>query len=138
MSNQNPGINVPAIGTCDRQVRQSIQDIIRRLGVSSTPTFSTLNLASLTASKLVKTNAGKDLASADLVDHVDGTTNQISVSDDGDGSITLATPQDTHTGASPTFAGLMFAEVDALPTAETGLLVHLTTDNRLYFAKPSP
>jgi len=36
---------------------------------------------------------------------ITGTTNQI-VSTPGAGTITLSTPQDIHTGASPTFAGL--------------------------------
>lgn len=36
---------------------------------------------------------------------IDGTTNQVNVTN-GDGTITLSTPQDIHSGASPTFAGL--------------------------------
>jgi len=36
---------------------------------------------------------------------IDGTTNQVNVTN-GDGIITLSTPQDIHTGASPTFGGL--------------------------------
>jgi len=36
---------------------------------------------------------------------IDGTPNQVNVTN-GDGTITLSTPQDIHTGASPTFSGL--------------------------------
>jgi hypothetical protein len=38
-----------------------------------------------------------------LIEWIAGTTNQVIVTDDGDDSVTLSTPQDTHTGASPTF-----------------------------------
>jgi len=49
---------------------------------------------------------------------ITGTTNQISVTNAA-GSITLSTPQDIHTGASPTFAGLALTadyEVDTSTT----------------------
>jgi len=106
MGNQNPGISIPAIGTCDRQVRQSIQDIIRRLGTTSTPAFSTITLTDLETDKLVGSSAAKALQSVDIHNFLTGTTNRISISDDGDGTATLTTPQDTHTAATPTFAGL--------------------------------
>ena len=65
------------------------------------------NVANLDASRLVATDASKTMVSVDdLTDWVAGTTNQITVTDDTDGTITLSTPQDIHTGASPTFAGL--------------------------------
>jgi len=34
-----------------------------------------------------------------------GTTNRVTLTADGDNTYTLTTPQDTHTGASPTFVG---------------------------------
>lgn len=46
-----------------------------------------------------------DTGAAPVPATLTGTTNQVSVASAG-GSITLSTPQDTHTGASPTFAGL--------------------------------
>src|SRR3989344_3478586 len=60
----------------------------------------------LTASRLVSTNGSKALTSSDIVNWIAGTTNQITVTDDTDGSVTLSLPQNIHTGASPTFAGL--------------------------------
>jgi hypothetical protein len=63
----------------------------------------TLTLDGLTASRLVATDASKGLESVDLVAWVAGTANQVVVADDADGSITLSTPQDIHTGASPTW-----------------------------------
>ncbi len=50
---------------------------------------------------LIGNSSGNTLAKAALT----GTANQITVTN-GNGSITLATPQNIHTGASPTFAGL--------------------------------
>lgn len=64
-------------------------------------------IAGLTASRLLATNGSKVLASvADLSSWIAGTTNQITVGSDGDGTVTLSLPQNIHTGASPTFAGL--------------------------------
>jgi len=50
---------------------------------------------------------------ADLTDWIAGTTNQVVVTDDADGTITLSLPQDIHTGASPTFAGLTLSGLTA-------------------------
>lgn len=49
---------------------------------------------------LIGNTTGNTLTKATLT----GTTNQVNVTNGG-GSITLSTPQDIHTGASPTFAG---------------------------------
>jgi len=77
-------------------------------GVTTTSIYatSTINLPNLTASRLIATDAGKNLVSSDAASWVSGTTNQITVTDDSDGTITLSTPQDIHTAANPTFAGL--------------------------------
>ena len=50
-----------------------------------------------------------------------GTANQITVTDGGaNGNVTLATPQDIHTGASPTFANLILtAGGDIRPSADS-------------------
>jgi hypothetical protein len=48
-----------------------------------------LTLDGLTASRLVATDAGKALESSDLVNWVAGTADEINVTDDGDGSITI-------------------------------------------------
>jgi len=136
-TNQNPGILIPPVGACHERVRQALQDIVRRLGTSSAPTYSTLVLEDLTANKLVKTNSDKALASADIYDFVDGTTNQINKADDGDGTMTLSAPQDIHAGATAfTVTGLVVNEVDSLPaTVVVGKVVRLATDDRLYYGK---
>jgi hypothetical protein len=65
-------------------------------------------LLGLTASRLVATNAIGDLASvSNLANWIAGTTNQITVTDDGDGTITLSTPNvqiTTYTDTSSTTA----------------------------------
>ncbi|MBI2068574.1 MAG: hypothetical protein HYT67_00490 [Candidatus Yanofskybacteria bacterium] len=61
----------------------------------------------LSASRLVFSNGSKVLSSVStLTGWIAGTSNQITVTDDLDGSVTLSLPQNIHTGASPTFAGL--------------------------------
>jgi hypothetical protein len=73
----------------------------------ASPTFVSATLSGLTASRLVATDGAKGLASvAALTSWIAGTANQVTVTDDGDGTVTLSLPQDIHTGASPTFAGL--------------------------------
>ena len=70
-------------------------------------TGTTINVGSHTASLLLSLDASKNLESvSDLTAWVAGTANQITVTDDTDGTLTLSTPQDIHTGASPTFAGM--------------------------------
>jgi hypothetical protein len=55
-----------------------------------------------------------------LVDLVAGTANQVIVTDDTNGGVVLSTPQDIHTGASPTFAGLSIGALNLTsPTVYT-------------------
>jgi len=60
----------------------------------------------LTASRLLSTDGSKALVSSDLVSWIAGTANRVTVTDDGDGSVTLSLPQDIHTAATPQFARL--------------------------------
>jgi len=87
-------------------VRQAIAKLSIKGGPTSSPTYTGLTLTGLSASRLLASDADKLLVSSDLASWVIGTTNQIIVTDDNDGSVTLSTPQDIHIGASPTFAGL--------------------------------
>ena len=89
-------------------VRQAIGKLSSlKLGPTSTPTFANVSLSGLTASKLLATDADSKLTSvSNLASWIAGTTNQLTVTDDTDGSITLSLPQNIHTGATPTFAGL--------------------------------
>jgi hypothetical protein len=77
-------------------------------------TVAALTVTGLTASRLVATNASKTLESVtNLASWVAGTSNQVTVTNDGDGTITLALPQNIHTAASPTFAGATFTGTTA-------------------------
>jgi hypothetical protein len=82
-------------------------DLDQSVETDADVTFASLTLTDLTASRLTATDASKLLVSvAALSAWVAGTTNQIVVTDDGDGTVTLSLPQDIHTGASPTFDGI--------------------------------
>lgn len=122
-------IPVPSVGDWN-EVRRAFEKLNFVLGIESTPTFSDVSVADdltvtgdatiggslsltgaltldgLSASRLVATNASKELVSSDLVGWITGTANRVTVSDDGDGTITLSGPQDIHTGATPTFDDL--------------------------------
>ena len=59
-----------------------------------------------TATRKILTQTGTGTASADPAwNELAGTTNRVTVTA-GSGTLTLSTPQDTHTGASPTFANM--------------------------------
>jgi len=105
-------------------IRQAIQKLSSlRLGPKSTPTFASMSISGLAASLLVQTDGSKILSSVtDLTSWIAGTTNQVAVTDDSDGTVTLSLPQDYHTGASPTLAGLTLTEFDGIVTAESGIL----------------
>jgi len=95
------------------------------LDTSADVTFDSVTLDDLTATRLVATNGSKKLVSSDLNNWVAGTSNQISVADDSDGTITLSTPQNIHTGATPTFAGVTTSGNVSGSAASTGSFGHL-------------
>jgi len=106
---------VPTIRDGDwNSVRRAISKLASKLGTGAVPAFSSITLSDslgLTfaeVSKLLGTDASKNMESKDLIDFVTGTANEVNIADDGDGTITLSTPQDTHTEAIPTFAGGTF------------------------------
>ena len=98
-------------------------------------TFGSLTTGGLTASRLLSTNASKILVSSDLYSWVTETSNQVLIADDGDGTITLSTPQDIHTGASPIFAGGTFTQVVAGidPVASNHLATKEYVDSAISF-----
>ena len=61
------------------------------LGPDAEPEFKNLTLNGLTATRLIQTDGDKKLTSvSDLTTWIAGTGNEISVTDDEDGSITIA------------------------------------------------
>ena len=83
---------IPDITPGDWQsVRIALQKLASlRLGSEATPTWDSIKLTGLTASRLMQTDANKTLSSvSNLTNWVAGTSGILSVADDGDGSITL-------------------------------------------------
>jgi hypothetical protein len=74
--------------------------------------FDSTALNDLTASRLVSSDQNKKLVSiAALSAWIAGTANQITVTDDGDGTITLSLPQDIDTSADVEFDSLLLSGV---------------------------
>lgn len=89
-------------------------------------TLVDMTVTSLTASRLMASDANDKLTSVSALSAwVAGTANRITVSDDGDGSITLSAPQDIHTSATPTFAGLIAPSLR--PAADSTTALQLRT-----------
>lgn len=88
-------------------VRQAIAALSTKLGPKANPTFNSVTISNLTASRIAATDANKTLESVDLANWIAGTSNQVIVTDDSDGSITLSLPQNIHAAAIPTFGGLL-------------------------------
>jgi len=84
----------------------STQVLTQGLTVSDSPEFTTFTLSGLTATRLVATDGDKVLVSTDANSWIAGTANQITVTDDADGTVTLSAPQDLAVASSPTFSGL--------------------------------
>lgn len=101
--------------------------------ISEGATFVTctlpLKLSNITVSRLVQNDSSGLLEDTTLVSWVVGTANQVTVADDGDGSITLSLPQNIHTGATPTFTGLTLSGLSSnrLISTVTGVLTSVST-----------
>ena len=141
------GLEIPEIIPGDwNRVRIAFQKLKSlRLGQDSSPTYVGLTLTGLTASRLIATDANKVLVSSDLVSWITQTTNQVLVVDDGDGTITLSTPQNIHTGASPTFGGLFLTgtlttegDIDSSRDIITNSNYYLQTEDGKFFIGTAP
>lgn len=101
--------------TNDGRVKLSLSHNMTVVGGLTVPN---LTVTSLTPNRLVASNAANALVSVgNLTAWVAGTANQVNVANDGDGTITLSTPQDIHAGAIPTFAGATFTGNVAIENA---------------------
>ena len=128
--------------TADRQLTITTGDAARTLTIEAdstvnqdlssdaSVTFNDATLNGLTASRLMATTAGKVTSSVtNLATYIAGTSNQITVTNDGDGTVTLSTPQDIHTGASPTFAGADLDGAVTINEAGAAVDVRMESDN---------
>jgi len=98
----------------------------QNIATGSSPEFAGLTVSGLDASKLVAAGTSKELASTDASSWISGTDGQIEITDDGDGTATIGTPQDIDEDATPTFAGLAAGDLylgdpDAMGTWKIGL-----------------
>ena len=117
-------------------VRQAISKLSSlKLGVKSVPTFAGLNvgnifatglsLSGLVASRLVYADANKSLNSVtDLTNWIKGTLGTLTVTDNGDGTVTLNSTAST---------GIEI--VDVLPDPVEHELLILSTDDHLYIGQ---
>lgn len=101
---------------------------------------SNMLFSGLTADQLVYCTSSNNLDSvANLANYVAGTASQISVANDGDGTITLSTPQNIATTSSPTFAGLTLTGLSGVLKASAGVVsgsattTDLTEGTNLYY-----
>jgi hypothetical protein len=86
----NPGIRIPSPNECNVSVRTAISQISKLFGFDATPIFAGLSLSGLTANRLLQTNSSKLLYSvSDLTTFITGTADEINISDDGDGTVTI-------------------------------------------------
>jgi len=107
---------------------------VQSIGAASSPTFTGLNLSGLTATRLVQTDASKNLISVNpLTAFIGGTANRVTVTDDGDGTVTLTGPQDIATGSSPTFTGLTLSSLTAGSVIFAGTSGVISQDNTNFF-----
>ncbi|KKL50900.1 hypothetical protein LCGC14_2300880, partial [marine sediment metagenome] len=126
--------NLIPVGVTLNDLRRAVQKLASlRLNADSTLTFASLTLSDLTASRLVVTDATKTLVSDDLYSWVTETSNQVLIADDGDGTITLSTPQNIHTAATPTFAGLTLSGLTQGSVVFAGASGILSQDNSNLF-----
>lgn len=83
------------------EIRRAFQRLNSKYGPDSEVEFSGLILNGLDASRLIYTDGDKKLTSVgDLTSWIAGTGNEISVTDDEDGSITIALADIINLGAS--------------------------------------
>ena len=74
-----------------REWNEYFRNIRQSLNPPSSPTFVGLTLTGLTADRLIYANSAKELTSvSSLADWLNGVSNKITVSDDGDGTVTIS------------------------------------------------
>jgi len=123
---------LPEAKNCDISVKKNFRRISKELGYTAIPNFKSITLSDLVASRLVATDSGTVFESvSDLTAWIAGTSNQIIVTTDGDGTLTLSTPQDIHTDAIPEFAGWVIKD-------SGGFTVAFMDDSEFYITLYAP
>ncbi|GAG11479.1 unnamed protein product, partial [marine sediment metagenome] len=119
---------VPDPKNCDISVKRAIQGLSKKLGYTASPVFVGISLSSLTASRLLATDSAKAFESvADLTSWIaQDSANRVVVTDNGDGTLTLSTPQDIHVDAHMELAGLTIRDSD-------DNIIFYVNDDEMYF-----
>lgn len=118
---------VPEAKNCDISVKKNFQIISEKLGYTGSSIHANMTLTDLVASRLIATDSGKTFESvADLTAWIAGTSNQINIADDGDGTLTISTPQDIHVDAFPEWAGTVIKD-------SGDNIIFYVDDDELYF-----
>ena len=112
---------------------KSVQDAIRklatiRLGPTASPTFVGVSLTGLSGNRIVATDVNTAFESIDLVDWIAGTANQIVVTDDTDGTVTLSI-DDPLTVPGKVTAGSFGSPTDVTATRKYGFELHYSGNN---------
>ncbi len=99
-------------GTMNRVWQEFFRNLFVRTGgneeLSNTELADIINHFNLDASRILATGGDKNFESvADLTAWINGTTDQITATDNGDGTLTLSTPQNIDTNADVVFASLV-------------------------------
>jgi len=99
-------------------------------------TIASSIITDLTASRLMATDADKRTASvADLTDWIAGTTDQVTVTDDTDGTVTLSLPQDIATDSDVEFNSITLDTTVELSNVSGDLKIVTDTDKTIYLDK---
>lgn len=130
----SPGFNIARTGqgcgiysSTDDQLDFATNDTQRGFFRSS----GELSLLNLTATRLLSGDGSKNVVSTDLSSWVTGTANQVTVTDDADGTITLSLPQSINTGAVPEFNRLTLNQTTGtapMVISSTTLVSNLNAD----------
>ncbi|MDD5777967.1 MAG: hypothetical protein PHU95_00755, partial [Candidatus Thermoplasmatota archaeon] len=99
--------------TIDTTEWANLDGLNQTVATTSSPTFAGVTLSGLTATRLVATNAANLLVSSDIVNWIIGTANQVIVTDNLDGTVTLSLPQDIDTSADVEFDSLILDDLTA-------------------------
>ena len=119
---------LPEAKNVDISVKKNFRKISKELGYTGSPKFKSVTLTDLLASRLIATDSGKILGSiADLTAWIaQSSANQVVVTDDGDGTLTLSLPQDIHVDAIPEFAGLTIKN-------SSDIVIFYVNNDEMYF-----
>ena len=114
MAGRFPNINMPNTGDARSDLRNYQIELERRLRYLLANIDVASIILGLSNNRLVATDGSGSLDSVNLLSAwVAGTTNQITVTDDGDGTITLSLPQDIDTDADVEFDSLILDDLTA-------------------------